>query len=103
MWVSPQPCPVEGMEILYTYSIAIADRVWKDRNNAVEVESDTFQICLDLLAAADDQSGTDWELSASATITPFFESWKDEVEGNIFTLILKAPFDYNSCQIPTIN
>jgi hypothetical protein len=103
MWVSPQPVPVEGLEIKYTYTIAIADRVDKERLNAVEVESDTFQICLDILASADDQSSNNWELDYATTITPFIEKWKDEVEGNMFTIVLKVPFDYNSCQIPTIN
>ena len=103
MWVSPQPCPVEGYEIKYTYIIAIADRVWKDRENAVEVESDTMQICLDLLASLDDQSSNNWELDYATTITPFVEKWKDEVEGNFVTVVLKAPFNYDNCQIPKIN
>ncbi len=100
MWVSPQPCPVEGMEIYYTYMIAIADRCDKARRDAVEIESDTHQICLDLLAAADDQSNNDWELTATATITPFIETWKDEVEGNYMTIQLKVAFNYDECAIP---
>jgi len=104
MWVSPQPCTIEGNQISYVYTIAIADRVDKERLNAVEVESDTFQICLDILAAANDQAiNNDWQLLETATLTPFFETWKDEVEGHIVTVTLVVDFDYNECQIPKIN
>ena len=103
MWVSPQPCSIDGNQISYVYTIAIADRCDKERNNAIEVESDTFQICLDILASANDQAiNNDWELNETSTLTPFFETWKDEVEGHMVTITLKVDFDYNECQIPKI-
>lgn len=102
MWVSPQPCSVDGNEITYVYEIAFADRVYKDRDNAVEVESDTFLMCIDLLAAANNQADIeDWELTKTAVITPFIETWKDEVEGNFVTLSIKTALDYDACAIPT--
>lgn len=104
MWVSPQPCSIDGNQISYVYTIAIADRVDKERNNAIEVESDTFQICLDILAGANDQATiTGWELAETSTLTPFFETWKDEVEGHMVTVTLKVDFDYDKCAIPTIS
>jgi hypothetical protein len=104
MWVSPQPCTIEGNQISYVYTIAIADRVDKERLNAVEVESDTFQICLDILAAANDQATiSEWQLLETSTLTPFFETWKDEVEGHMVTLTLVVDFNYDKCQIPTIS
>jgi hypothetical protein len=104
MWVSPQPCSIEGNQISYSYTIAIADRCDKERNNAIEVESDTFQICLDILAGANDQATiTGWELSETSTLTPFFETWKDEVEGHMVTITLIVDFDYDKCSIPTIS
>ena len=103
MWVSPQPCQVNGQTISFIYVIAIADRCDKARANAIEVESDTFQICLDLLASANyPVSSLDWELVEATTITPFMEKWKDEVEGNMFTITLNVDFDYNECEIPKI-
>ena len=104
MWVSPQPCSIDGNQISYSYTIAIADRCDKERTNAVEVESDTFQICLDILAGANDQANaTGWMLSETSTLTPFFETWKDEVEGHMVTVTLIVDFDYDKCQIPTIS
>jgi len=104
MWVSPQPCSIEGNQISYSYTIAIADRCDKERNNAVEVESDTFQICLDILAGANDQANAiGWELAETSTLTPFFEKWKDEVEGHMVTVTLIVDFDYDKCSIPTIS
>ncbi len=99
MWVNPQPCTVEGNEITYSYMIAIADRVYKDLNNDIEVESDTFQICLDILAKIQFEEG-DYRLNDSSTITPFKEAWKDEVGGNMMTLNIIITFDYNECAIP---
>ncbi len=103
LWACPQPSTISGNEIFYTYKILVADRVLDGRTNAVEVESDTMQICLDLLAALDDQSGEDWAVSDSATIEPFREEEKDRIDGHSFDTSLVVPFDYDQCQIPTIN
>tara|TARA_R110000868_G_scaffold95987_2_gene264039 strand:+ start:6341 stop:6781 length:441 start_codon:yes stop_codon:yes gene_type:complete len=103
MWVSPQPCSIDGNQISYSYTIAIADRCDKKRENAIEVESDTFQICLDILASANYPTNTpNWMLLETSTLTPFFETWKDEVEGHMVTVTLIVDFDYNECQIPKI-
>ena len=103
MWVSPQPCTIEGSVISYSYVIAIADRCDKERKNAIEVESDTFQICLDLLATANyPTTSLDWQLLETSTITPFMEKWKDEVEGNMITITFRVDFDYNECETPKI-
>jgi len=100
MWVQPIPCTVTESEIIYSYTIAIADRVYKARENAVEVESDSFQICLDLLKTLNYQTLYEWELDPNATLTPFVETWKDEVEGHMITVNLKVDFDYNYCEVP---
>jgi hypothetical protein len=99
MAVVPTPSSVVETEIKMGYTIVIGDKVSKDRANALDVENDTFQICLDLLAALDVQSN-DWELESSATITPFREDWKDLIDGHTFDLGINIDFDYNSCQIP---
>jgi len=102
-WVSPQPCNVQGNEITYVYSILVADRVFKGEGNELEVESDTFQICLDFLAYLNDQSENEWMLNESVTITPFTERFKDEVTGHIMDINIVVEFDYNECAIPKIN
>ena len=102
MAVVPTPSNVVGVQVKMGYTVVIGDRVSKDRENAVNVENDTFQICLDLLAALDVQSNG-WELESSATITPFREDWKDLIDGHTFDVGLNIDFDYNSCQIPQKN
>lgn len=102
-WVSPQPCNVGGNTISYIYSIVVADRVLDGETNEVEVESDTFQICLDFLAFLNDQSENEFYLEETTQISPFTERFKDDVAGNTMTITINADFDYNECAIPKIN
>lgn len=101
MWVSPQPVPIDGMQVEHTYVIAMADRVLGGESNELEVESDTFQYCQDLIAALNDQSENDWELQESFTATPFTEKWKDDVAGFLLTLTLSTDFNHDACAIPS--
>lgn len=103
LWISPQPSPVNGYQIAYTYFVMVADRTMKGHEDIVEVESDTFQICLDFLAFLNDQSNNDFELNETTTITPFEDEHKDEISGHIMTISFNVDFNYNECQIPKIN
>lgn len=100
MWVSPQPATIQGNEVLHTYAIAIADRVRSSEDHELEVESDTFQICQDLLAALNDQSLNEWELDENITLQPFTEWSKDDDAGFIMNLTFKVDNQYDACAIP---
>lgn len=103
LWVCPIITPINDREILYTYRVLIADRISDGRTNAVEVESDTFQMCLDLIAAADQQQDVEWELVPTYAIEPVREEMKDNVDGHMFDIIFKVDFNYDECAIPKIN
>lgn len=98
LWVQPIPCSIDGKDISYNYNILVADRLQDGQSNKIEVESDTFQICLDVLASFNYLD--DIDLSQTSTITPFIDRFKDDVCGNLMTLNLVVPFDYNECAVP---
>lgn len=103
MWVVPIQSQAVDNEVVYNYTIYVGDRVLNGRGNAVEVESDTFQICQDLLATIDQQSNTfDWELDrSSVNLTPFREDGKDNIDGWLMDISIKANFTYDECAVPT--
>ena len=98
-WVSPQPSSISGNEISYNFNILIGDRLEDGDANKVEVESDTFQIGLDLLATLNLDNELD--LDKNNTLTPFIHDFKDRIAGHLITLSVSAPFDYNECAVPT--
>jgi hypothetical protein len=98
-WVSPQPSSISGNEITYSYNILIGDRLEDGDANKVEVESDTLQIGLDLLATLN--LHTELDLEKSNSLTPFIHDFKDRIAGHLITLSVMAPFDYNECAVPT--
>ena len=98
-WVSPQPSNIIGNEISYNFNILIGDRLEDGELNKVEVESDTFQIGLDLLATLN--LHTELDLDKNNTLTPFIHDFKDRIAGHLITLSVSAPFDYNECAVPT--
>jgi len=98
-WVSPQPSSISGNEISYNFNILIGDRLEDGDANKVEVESDTFQIGLDLLATLN--LDRELDLDKNNTLTPFIHDFKDRIAGHLITLSVSAPFDYNECAVPT--
>jgi PKD repeat protein len=98
-WVSPQPSNISGNEITYNFNILIGDRLEDGDANKVEVESDTFQIGLDLLATLN--INRDVDLDKNNTLTPFIHDFKDRIAGHLITLSVTADFDYNECAVPT--
>lgn len=100
LWITPQPCTVSGNEISYNYSVLVADRLLDGNLNIIDGESDTFQICLDMLASLQNNNEFDWELETNATISPFHDRFKDRVVGNFMEVSFKSIFDYDECAIP---
>ena len=98
-WVSPQPSNISGNEITYNFNILIGDRLEDGDANKVEVESDTFQIGLDLLATLN--INRDVDLDKNNTLTPFIHDFKDRIAGHLITVSVTADFDYNECAVPT--
>jgi len=100
MWVQPVPSTIEGNEISYNYNILFADRLLDGDSNDVEIESDTFQMCLDILASLRNNNEFDWELEKSATAEPFIHRFKDRVAGHLLSVSFLVEFNYDECAIP---
>jgi len=98
-WVSPQPSTISGNEISYNFNILIGDRLEDGDANKVEVESDTFQIGLDLLATLN--LDRDLDLDKNNTLTPFIQDFKDRIAGHLISVSVSAPFNYDECAVPT--
>jgi hypothetical protein len=79
----------------------IADRVSKNKANAVNVISDTKLLAKDLLSYL---KGTHWNehliLNEDITLNPFFESFDDEVDGWWFDIEIKTKFEWDLCSVP---
>lgn len=102
MWVDYEPSQVQGRSYLHVLRIYVADRLIKGKKNEQDVLSDVQQICLDIIAQAQNSKLYGWTLvSDSVTLFPFSEPrFDDEDAGYYFDLTLKVPFDYDRCQIP---
>lgn len=101
MWVVPLSSPLNGVIYSRTYRIVIADRVRKDESDEIDVESDTDQILLDIVAylykyGAQNQIN----LQDGQVIEPFWEKWSDEVTGSFCDVVLDDQFDWDSCSLP---
>jgi hypothetical protein len=86
--------------ISYNYSVLIGDRMKDGDGNDVEIESDSFQICLDLLASIRNSHTFDWDLEKNSTATPFIQRFKDRIAGHLINVSILHEYNYDECQIP---
>ena len=102
MWVDYESSRVEGRAYVHVVRVYVADRLIKGKKNELDVLSDVQQVCLDIIAQAQNSAIYGWKLiSDSVTLTLFSEPrFDDEDAGYYFDLVLKVPFDYDRCQIP---
>ena len=102
MWVDYESPRVEGRAYVHVLRVYIADRLIKGKKNELDVLSDVQQVCLDIIAQAQNSAIYGWKLvSDSVTLNLFSEPrFDDEDAGYYFDLSLKVPFDYDRCQIP---
>ena len=101
MFVVPVSTAINATSFTRTFNVIFADRVLKDESNEIDVESDTEQMCKDVVAYFRKQ-GQDYNylVGDNAQVTPFFEKWGDGVTGYFVDLTFNDYFDYNSCSIP---
>jgi PKD repeat protein len=99
--VSPLNGTINGTDFIRNYRIAIADRVLKSENNKIEVESDSQLIITDILAYWMKLGQNErFTISNTATLTPFYDIWGDDVTGHYLDFGIQEFFDFNSCAIP---
>jgi hypothetical protein len=99
--VSPLNGTINGTDFIRNYRIAIADRVLKSEGNKIEVESDSQLIITDILAYWMKLGQNErFTISNTATLTPFYDIWGDDVTGHYLDFGIQEFFDFNSCAIP---
>lgn len=104
-WVNSIQGTVSNNIARLNYQVFMMDLVNTKKDNSDEVESDTHTILLNLLSYLELHSqevGKMFSLDKqSITIEPFREKFDSMYAGNILTLAINVPFNYNTCIIPT--
>jgi hypothetical protein len=103
MMVTPQASVYGDNTINHTYTISIADRVLKDKENEVAVDSDTHQILMDVVTQLDNLLYDDVDLIKGITVTPFFDNFRHEVTGHFANVTVQVMYNYDACAIPSDN
>lgn len=104
MAVQPESSEVRKGQMMYTFTIAVADLVQKGDGDWVDVLNDTQRIASDIVTdlRQGGLAGTyDWTMQENVPMTFFKERWDEEVTGWSFRVTLVSDFDYNQCAIPT--
>ncbi len=103
MMVTPQASVYGINTIDHTYTISIADRVLKDKENEVAVDSDTHEILMHVVTQLDNLLYDDVDLIKGVSVTPFFDNFRHEVTGHFANVTVQVMFDYDACAIPSDN
>lgn len=81
--------------------IVIADKIYKDNSNLIEVKSDTLQVCRDIFNLL--KKSTRWKKIGrigNGNIDAFVERGKDEVAGHILRFNLELRDSNGICNLP---
>ena len=101
MMVTPVPSTFEDGYINYGYLVSIADRIREGNQNEVEVDSDTFNIMMQVITQIDNLLYNDVDLVKGQTITPFMETHRHRVSGHFSELQIRVKYNYDACAIPS--
>jgi hypothetical protein len=101
MMVTPAASTVENGYITYGYLVSIADRIREGNQNEVEVDSDTFNIMMQVITQIDNLLYNDVDLVKGQTITPFMEAHRHRVSGHFSELQIRVKYNYDACAIPS--
>lgn len=105
MWVIPQEMTTDGRESVYTFDILMMDILnTKNRDNEIDVWSDTLDILKDVVAQLKYATGMECycnlDLDYPISMTPFSESFDDYVSGWTAKLRLRVPDAIDRCIAP---
>lgn len=107
MWVRSDISSINSVNnvlVNWKYDIFFFDfvnAVGDDRDNSLDVESDTAMIATDFLLYLQDQEdfASLFNWVRTLTITPFRERFSDLYAGNFMTLELKVPYSTPFCDL----
>jgi hypothetical protein len=103
MMVTPQASVYGDNTIDHTYTISIADRVLKDKENEVAVDSDTHEILMHVVTQLDNLLYDDVDLIKGVSVTPFFDNFRHEVTGHFANVTVQVMYNYDACAVPSDN
>jgi hypothetical protein len=103
MMVTPQASVYGINTIDHTYTISIADRVLKDKENEVAVDSDTHEILMHVVTQLDNLLYDDVDLIKGVSVTPFFDNFRHEVTGHFANVTVQVMYNYDACAVPSDN
>jgi hypothetical protein len=102
MWATPQASSTAQKLLTLKFRLYFADLVFEDKSNEQEVLSDTLQIALDILAQLNDPAYSDsFILDPNAQLTPYTESFDDEVAGWKADISIKINYLSDRCAVPS--
>jgi PKD repeat protein len=101
--VTPQASVYGDNTINHTYTISIADRVLKDKENEVAVDSDTHEILMHVVTQLDNLLYDDVDLIKGVSVTPFFDNFRHEVTGHFANVTVQVMYNYDACAVPSDN
>ena len=110
LYIVPDKLEFNENHIHYNFSVIVMDKIEDDLSNQPEVMSDTLAIIMDLWTVfwqsytyeSGDFSNIivgDW----GPEVHPFLEKFQTNLGGWTMNIKMSAPFDYNSCVIPTVD
>ena len=100
LFLSPDVSRIQTGSYIRTYVVIVADRIRTGDQNFTEVESDTEQILLDVIAQLQNQDYGFVLDTGSIEVTPFKNRFADMVTGHMASISLQSDFEYDRCQIP---
>lgn len=101
LFVFPTSGVLTPESIQRVYRIVIADRVQKDEENQIDVETDTELILMDVFEYWYRLGQVErFNVPQQAVFTPFFDTLVDEVTGHYMDITIEEFRGVNSCTIP---
>ena len=99
MIVITQPSYIQKGQVLYNFSIYMADIMNKDRTNLFEIQSDMFSICNDIVSELKDKEDVYnfWLDETNVMLTPFEESFDDIAAGWQMDITIQVLNGGSSC------
>lgn len=83
-----------------TFQFGVFDYVAKDKDNEVEVLSDTKRIAKDFISYLNSPIFEDLKIDITADLTDYSEKFNHQLSGWFFNVTIKQPFETDLCSIP---
>src|SRR3990167_4318560 len=100
MWVMPMGAVMRRGEVGNKYKILVMDKVLTGEVNELDVQSDTQQILLDVLAELKDNTRDVHLKDETITLEDFTERFSDDVTGWAADITLWVAYPTDRCSIP---